>query len=103
MIDLSRIVGFDWDAGNARKSQDKHGVNQAEAEQLFFNEPLLVDDKHSDKEARYHAYGKTDDRRKLHITFTLRKIGTLIRVISARDMHRKERIIYEKAQENSDF
>lgn len=99
MIDLSKIAGFDWDEGNARKNRDKHDVTQAEAEQLFFNEPLLLllDEKHSENEARYHAYGKTDDGRKLHIAFTLREDGTLIRVISARDMHRKERTTYEKA------
>ena len=99
MIDLCKVTGFDWDDGNTRKSKDKHGVNQAEAEQVFFNEPLLLlqDEKHSEKEARYHAYGETDDGRKLHIAFTLRKDGVLIRVISARDMHRKERITYEKA------
>ena len=99
MIDLNKITGFDWDEGNARKSQDKHDVTQAEAEQVFFNEPLLLlqDEKHSGKEARYHAYGKTDDGRKLHIAFTLREDGMLIRVISARDMHRKERVTYEKA------
>ena len=97
MIDLINIVGFDWDDGNTRKNQDKHGVNQSEAEQVFFNEPLLLllDEKHSDKEARYHAYGKTDDGRKIHIAFTLRKNGILIRVISARDMHRKEVMTYE--------
>jgi uncharacterized DUF497 family protein len=41
MIDLSSIVGFEWDAGNERKN-DKHGVSMAEAEQVFFNAPLLV-------------------------------------------------------------
>lgn len=98
MIDLRKIIGFDWDEGNARKSQDKHGFTQGEVEQLFFNEPLLflVDEKHSEAEARYHTYGKTDDERKLHIAFTLRDDGILIRVISARDMHRKERVTYEK-------
>ena len=99
MIDLEQISGFDWDAGNARKSEEKHGVSMAEAEQVFFNAPLLMlqDANHSDKEVRIHALGKTDEGRNLHISFTLRKAGTLIRVISARDMHRKERAIYEQA------
>jgi uncharacterized DUF497 family protein len=44
-----------------------------------------------------HALGKTDENRQLHITFTLRQAGQLIRVISARDMHKKERAIYEQA------
>ena len=99
MINLSEIVGFDWDSGNSRKSAKKHDVSQAEAEQLFFNVPLLLlsDSKHSQKEARYHALGKTDTARQLHVTFTLRSGETLIRVISARDMHRKERTIYEQS------
>jgi hypothetical protein len=71
----------------------------AEAEQVFFNAPLLLleDVKHSSREPRIHALGQADDGRLLHITFTLRNAGEKIRVISARDMHRKERAIYEKA------
>ena len=85
MIDWTRVVGFDWDAGNERKSADKHGVNQAEAEQAFFNQPLLVleDERHSAAESRFHALGRTAAGRRLHITFTLRSEGSFIRVISA--------------------
>jgi uncharacterized protein len=99
MIDLAKITGFDWDEGNYRKSAEKHNVIQSEAEQIFFNQPLLVldDSSHSHREARYHALGKTDDARFLHVTFTLRAAATLIRVISARDMHRKERTVYEQS------
>ena len=98
MIDLNSVTGFDWDDGNARKN-DKHGVSMAEAEQVFFNVPLLLleDESHSQSEIRLHALGQTDVGRGLHITFTLRQAGTLIRVISARDMHRKERAIYDQA------
>ena len=98
MIGLDRIIGFEWDAGNARKNE-KHGVSSAEAEQTFFNAPLLMieDTKHSAREPRFHALGKTDEGRLLHISFTLRGAGQRIRVISARDMHRKERTIYEQA------
>lgn len=100
MINRANITGFDWDEGNSRKNAEKHGVSQSEAEELFFNEPLLLleDGKHSRAEARYHALGKTDDARLLHITFTLRHHDTLIRVISARDMHRKERADYAKVK-----
>ena len=96
MIDFEQITGFDWDDGNARKNQ-KHGVAQAEAEEVFFNQPLLLQDdvRHHDQEARYHALGKTLAGRLLHVTFTLRGDGTLVRVISARAMHRKERSVYE--------
>ncbi len=98
MLELAKITGFDWDAGNERKNE-KHGVTMAEAEQVFFNAPLLLldDVAHSQKEPRLHALGVTDEGRALHITFTLRKSGQLIRVISARDMHRKERVIYDQA------
>ena len=96
MIDIDRIVGFDWDDGNARKSSDKHAVSQAEAEQVFLNQPLLVveDVRHSEREAKFHALGRTGAGRLLHVTFTLRGGGTLVRVISARGMHRKERLRY---------
>ncbi len=72
----------------------------AEAEQVFFNSPLLLleDGSHSRLEPRLHALGKSDEERLLHITLTLRRSGQLIRVISARDMHRKERAVYEQGQ-----
>jgi uncharacterized DUF497 family protein len=97
MVDLSNVVGFEWDDGNARKNE-QHGVSMAEAEQMFFNSPLLIlqDARHSDIEPRFHALGKTYEGRQLHISFTLRDAGQLIRVISARDMHRKERTVYEQ-------
>lgn len=99
MIDWSRIEGFEWDAGNAHKSADKHGVSPAEAEQVFFNKPLLVftDERHSADEARFHALGRTNGRRVLQVTFTLRENGSLLRVISARPMSRKEQDIYAQS------
>jgi hypothetical protein len=93
-------TGFDWDEGNARKNE-KHGVSKSEVEQVFLNAPLLVADdaKHSQREPRFHALGQTDQKRRLHVTFTERENGTLIRPISARDMSRKERAVYEQATE----
>src|SRR5437016_3966825 len=98
MIILEKMTGFDWDDGNSRKN-DRHSVSMAEAEQVFFNAPLLMlpDPTHSHSEPRYPALGKTIDGRRLHVTFTLRGDGKLIRVISARDMHRKERAHCEQA------
>ena len=96
MIGWGLISGFDWDDGNATKN-NAHDVTMVEAEQVFFNQPLLIieDTRHSIVELRLHALGKTDQGRMLHITFTLRDENTKIRVISARDMHKKERLIYE--------
>lgn len=92
---FEKITGFEWDKGNHQKNT-KHGVMPAEAEQVFLNEPLMVLDdlKHSEVEQRFHALGQTSEGRLLHITFTIRT--SKIRVISARDMHRKERAIYEQ-------
>jgi len=102
MIDLEKISGFDWDDGNSRKNE-RHGVSMAEAEQVFFNAPLLLlpDPGHSHSELRIHALGRTAEGRWLHISFTLRHGGESIRIISARDMHRKERAIYEQASKDN--
>jgi uncharacterized protein len=91
MFDLARVVGFDWDDGNARKSLDKHGVTQREAEEVFVNAPLVIAE-----EGRYQALGQSLTGRQLHVAFTLRNQGTRIRVISARHMNRKERALYEQ-------
>ena len=95
MVDLTRITGFAWDEGNTRKNE-KHGVLPMEAEQVFFNQPLLLldDVRHSQVEPRFHALGKTHGGRLLHIAFAVREEATKIRIVSARDMHRKERKIY---------
>ena len=96
MMTLEEVAGFQWDEGNASKNWSGHKVSRAEAERVFLNQPLLllVDAGHSKSEARFHALGKTSEGRLLHLSFTLREKGTLIRVISARDMHRKERRRY---------
>src|SRR2546423_1170217 len=74
MVDLAGIEGFEWDEGNSRKSVEKHDVSQAEAEQIFFNDPLLIVEgtRHSALEVRLHALGRTDAGRLLHVSFTLR-------------------------------
>jgi uncharacterized DUF497 family protein len=41
MINWKQVIGFDWDFGNERKSAEKHSVNRFEAEQVFFNQPIL--------------------------------------------------------------
>jgi uncharacterized protein len=97
MINLSQPVGFEWDDGNSRKSIEKHGISQTEAEQVFLDPGLLVliDEKHSSVETRYHAFGRTAAARLLQVSFTMRRNATLIRVISARPMSRRERFRYE--------
>lgn len=93
---LSEFSDFEWDEGNADKNWTKHRVSPSECEQLFLNLPLVVGDdpKHSQVESRYYALGQTDTGRRLFVVFTVR--ADRIRVISARDMNRRERRIYNE-------
>ena len=88
--DLQRCVGFEWDDGNKGKNWDKHHVSDGECEEIFFNDPLIAaaDVEHSASEPRYVALGQTDRGRRLFLAFAIRR--DLIRVISARDMTKKE-------------
>jgi hypothetical protein len=96
---LAHCTGFQWNDGNSEKNWELHRVSRGEAEELFFNRPIVVaaDERHSHGEQRYAALGRTDAIRQLAIVFTIR--GTLIRIISARDMSRRERSIYEQTSE----
>lgn len=91
---LENCVGFDWDEGNQGKNWLKHRVSDVESEEIFFNEPLVAreDPKQSKRESRYFALGHTDAGRPLFVAFTIR--NNLIRVISARDMTRRELMKY---------
>lgn len=95
---LGQAEGFQWNEGNRDKNWISHRVTIAECEQAFFNRPLVAaeDVKHSREEPRFYALGRTNADRKLFLVFTLR--GTLIRMISARDMSRRERLAYERYQ-----
>lgn len=87
-------ISFDWDEGNDTKNWFKHSVTKDECEQIFSKKLKIFEDvKHSTKERRFTAYGESNDSRKLVVVFTYRKL--LIRVISARDQNKKERIKYE--------
>ena len=99
---IENCEGFDWDEGNSNKNWHRHEVTDGECEDVFFNLPLMVasDKKHSANESRLFALGRTDAERWLFIAFTIR--DKLIRVISARDMtKREERIYAEKIKRDS--
>jgi uncharacterized DUF497 family protein len=87
---ISACTGFQWDQGNRTKNASGHGMECAEAEEVFFNRPLflLEDHAHSKQAERIHGFGMTHMHRPLAVTFTLR--GKTIRIISARDQNRKE-------------
>ena len=93
---FEHFSGFQWDLGNIDKTLTRHGVENWEGEQVFFNKPLLIldDPKHSVSEKRWAAFGKTDGERLLVVIFTNR--NDLIRIISARDMNKRERKFYHE-------
>lgn len=98
--ELDDCVGFEWDDGNQEdKNRQKHRVADAECEQVFFNQPLIVleDVEHSRSEPLFCALGQTDAGRLLFVVFTIR--GEHVRVISARDMTRRESRRYQREQE----
>ena len=94
--DLTQITGFDWNKGNAKKIWNKHSVLASECEEVFFHDPLLLfpDSLHSEKEDRFFVFGRTAQYRLLFIVFTIR--NDRVRVISARDMTKREKKEYEK-------
>lgn len=101
MDPLEECVGFDWDEWNTSKNWERHRVTPEEAEDVFFHEPLVVrsDSKHARGERRYCALGQTSVGRLLFVAFTVRR--KLIRVISVRDMNRREAEAYTRHEENS--
>jgi uncharacterized protein len=99
---LDPCTGFDWDEANTHKNWERHRVTPEEAEEVFFNEPLVVrgDTRHSKAKNRYYALGRTERGRYLFVAFTQR--GSLLRVISVRDMNRRERNVYGHYEKEAD-
>jgi len=93
---LPEIIQFVWDKGNEEKSKTSHNVEWWECEEVFLNFPLYLspDIKHSEHEERFFAFGHSHANRLLTIVFTVRKKN--IRVISARDMKKRERRVYHE-------
>ena len=94
MFNFSQGTGFDWDEGNSDKNWTRHQVAREECEQVFHNRPIVNLVGASGAEHRYYALGETDRTRKLFVALTFR--GDLVRVISARDMSRRERRAYSR-------
>lgn len=98
---LAKCTGFDWDKHNSEKVRTRHDVTPVECEQVFFNLPVIAgdDEKHSETENRFYVLGQTDSDRLLFLVFTVRK--DKVRVISARDMNKKERRMYQAHEEKN--
>lgn len=95
MVIVKEAFEFEWDKGNIGKNK-KHSVEDKEAEEAFAdkNKVIYKDVFHSQKEKRFVLIGKTNKGRLLYVIFTRR--GKKIRIISVRDINRKEVKLYEK-------
>lgn len=93
---LPKPLAFEWDKGNIDKNFLKHKVTNREAEEVFNIKRLIIseDIKHSKNERRFQALGKTNKNRRLFLSFVIR--NDKVRIISARDMNKKEEVVYEK-------
>ena len=103
MVILPQPLNFEWDQGNRDKNLIKHQVTLSECEEIFVSQSKLLfnDVLHSGQEDRYGVFGKTRLERRVVIVFTIR--NNKIRVISARDLNKKERKFYEEASQNTGF
>lgn len=90
-------IRFQWDAGNLDKNWIKHQVTNGECEEAFFDphKRLFHPAPRTDRETRYGLIGRTKDKRLLFVVFTIR--GQAVRVISARDLNKREQGLYEEA------
>lgn len=92
MIELNDIVGFEWNKGNKDKNFDRHKVTIKEAEEVFNSQPYIVLRTAYLNEERFQMFGESKERL-LTTIFTIRK--NKIRIISSRDMSKKQRDFYE--------
>lgn len=87
---------FEWDPEKAGENVLHHGVSFEEASTVFFD-PLSatgIDPDHSIGEGRYITFGLSSAGRLLVVAHTDR--GEIIRIISARELTRAERKLYEE-------
>jgi hypothetical protein len=94
---VAALECFEWDEGNSARNWLRHEVQQVEAEQALLNTPLIVNvtSRHGAAAPRFIALGHTDAGRLLTVVFTVR--GTMVCVISARAMSKKERRVHDEA------
>jgi uncharacterized DUF497 family protein len=91
------IDDFIWLPDIVEKLAVKHGVDQDEVEEVFFNRPRyrFVESGYRVGEDVYSAGGQTDAGRYL-IVFFIHKADNTALILSARDMDRRERGRYER-------
>jgi hypothetical protein len=89
-------IQFSWDDRKTRQNIRKHRVSFEEASTVFFDEEAteFFDTEHSAREDRYLMLGISCRSRILVVSYSLRKKGSAIRIISARRATKKEQQFY---------
>ncbi len=91
-------VEFEWNNKKSEINLSKHGISFDEAMTVFYD-PLYVDffdPDHSEEEHRYIIIGHSQQGHLLIVSYTERE--NVIRLISARETTRKERLAYEEGK-----
>jgi uncharacterized protein len=86
-------TGFEWDEEKSKSNLTKHGIDFADASEVFYG-PVILRGSNRNSEERWIAVGKSDDRI-LSVIFTRRK--DVIRIISARHPRPNEERAYRNA------
>lgn len=85
------IIEFDWDENNKYKSFVKHGVNNSEAEDAFFDPDGKI---FKTKDERFIHLGVSSSGKYLFQVFEYRGKNK-VRIISSRLMEKKEKKNYK--------
>ena len=95
-----KAIEFDWDEGNRDKNQ-KHKIDDQESEEVFLDREKVIykDPIHSVTEDTFILLGKTKRDRLLYTVYTIR--NHKIRIISSRDINKKEVRLYEKKAQDT--
>lgn len=85
-----KAVTFEWDEQNV-DHLERHHVEPDEAEAVLDSDPLIL----RTGDGKNLAYGQSDEGRYVLVVF-VRKPGSLIRVITARDLTDAEKKRYQR-------
>ena len=88
---MIKIKEFQWDEGNEEHILRRHNVTKSEAEDVFIGDPYF----RIGRDGTRYVYGQTSSGRYLFVVYLHLGKG-ITRVITARDMTKRERKLYLK-------
>ena len=88
------MLEIEFDPDKDKSNMAEHGLRFESVQHLDWDNALVVEDDRQDYgEIRYRAFVYGEDNKPYGVAFTLR--GDLVRVISFRRAHEKERRLYD--------